>query len=126
MAVQGRIVSSEPNSSNNRRWPGVDRLPGLFSSNYTRSVAAQGLVSGFHFGLNLVLLRLLTPYEYGIFAFAFVLAMFAAAVNKALISTPLTVYTPIVKDSDERARQEAMFSTLNLALFLALVVAGAL
>lgn len=126
MAVQGRIVSSEPNSSNTRRWPGVDRLPGLFSSNYTRSVAAQGLVSGFHFGLNLVLLRLITPYEYGIFAFAFVLAMFAAAVNNALISTPLTVYTPIVKDSDERARQEAMFSTLNLALFLALVVAGAL
>jgi O-antigen/teichoic acid export membrane protein len=126
MAVQGRIVSSEPNSSNTRRWPGVDRLPGLFSSNYTLSVAAQGLVSGFHFGLNLVLLRLISPYEYGIFAFAFVLAMFAAAVNNALISTPLTVYTPIVKDSDERARQEAMFSTLNLALFLALVVAGAL
>jgi len=103
---------------------GIDRLVGLLSSNYTLSVGAQALVSGFHFGVNLVLLRLITPYEYGIFAFAFVLAMFAAAINNALISTPLTVYTPIVKDADERARQEAMFGTLNLVLFLVLVAIG--
>lgn len=88
------------------------------------SVGAQGLVSGFHFALNLLLLRLVTVFDYGVFAFAFVLAMFASAINNALISTPLTVYTPIIKDPADRAEQEAMFSTLNILLFILLVAAG--
>lgn len=88
------------------------------------SVGAQALVSGFHFSLNLLLLRLVTPYEYGVFAFAFVMAMFASAVNNALISTPLTVYTPVIKDNRERKAQEAMFSTLNLALFFLILILG--
>ncbi len=97
---------------------------GLLTSRLFLSVGAQGLVSGFHFALNLLLLRLVTPYDYGVFAFAFVLAMFASAVNNALISTPLTVYTPVIKDESERAAQEAMFSTLNLLLFGLLIAAG--
>lgn len=97
---------------------------GLLTSRLFLSVGAQGLVSGFHFALNLLLLRLVTPYDYGVFAFAFVLAMFASAVNNALISTPLTVYTPVLKDETERAAQEAMFSTLNLLLFGLLIAAG--
>lgn len=96
----------------------------LVSSRLFLSVGAQGLVSGFHFALNLLLLRLVTPFDYGIFAFAFVLAMFASAINNALISTPLTVYTPVIKDLSERAEQEAMFSTLNILLFIMLVFGG--
>jgi len=102
----------------------IGRLGGLLTSRYIVSVGAQAVVSGFHFSLNLILLRLVTPYEYGIFAYAFVLAMFASAINNALIATPLTVYTPIIKDSEERASQESMFSTMNLLLFIALVIAG--
>jgi O-antigen/teichoic acid export membrane protein len=96
----------------------------LVSSRLFLSVGAQGLVSGFHFALNLLLLRLVTPFDYGVFAFAFVLAMFASAINNALISTPLTVYTPVIKDLSERAEQEAMFSTLNIILFVLLVLGG--
>lgn len=102
----------------------ISRVIQLATSRLALSVGAQALVSGFHFALNLVLLRLVTPYDYGIFAFAFVLAMFASAINNALISTPLTVYTPIIKDNEERARQEGMFSTLNLILFAVLIVCG--
>ncbi len=102
----------------------LDKLITLATSRLALSVGAQAMVSGFHFALNLVLLRLVTPYDYGIFAFAFVLAMFASAINNALISTPLTVYTPIVKDPVERSRQEGMFSTLNLILFSALLLCG--
>lgn len=102
----------------------IHKLIQLATSRLALSVGAQALVSGFHFALNLVLLRLVTPYDYGIFAFAFVLAMFSSAINNALISTPLTVYTPIIKDPVERSRQEGMFSTLNLLLFIALVVGG--
>lgn len=100
------------------------RLIKLATSRLALSVGAQALVSGFHFALNLLLLRLVTPYEYGIFAFAFVLAMFAQAINNALISTPLTVYTPVLKDDEERAQQETMFSTLNLLLFAVLIGLG--
>ena len=102
----------------------ISRLFTLISSRLVLSVGAQALVSGFHFSLNLLLLRLVTPYEYGVFAFAFVMAMFASAINNALISTPLTVYTPVIENDTERHQQEAMFSTLNLMLFSLLVVAG--
>lgn len=100
------------------------KVQSIISSRYALSVGAQALVSGFHFGLNLILLRMITPYDYGIFAYAFVLALFASAINNALISTPLTVYTPVVKNADERAQQEAMFSTLNLLLSVLLVAMG--
>ncbi len=96
----------------------------LGTSRLALSVGAQAMVSGFHFALNLLLLRFVTPYDYGIFAFAFVLAMFASAINNALISTPLTVYTPIIKDEGKRHEQEAMFSTLNLILFVVLLLSG--
>lgn len=104
----------------------VGKLVQLVSSRLALSVGAQAMVSGFHFALNLMLLRLVSPYEYGIFAFAFVLAMFASAINNALISTPLTVYTPVIEDENEREQQEAMFSTLNLLLFTILFIAGAI
>jgi len=104
--------------------PFIDRLVQIVSSRLALSVGAQALVSGFHFVLNLLLLRLVTPYDYGVFAFAFVLAMFASAVNNALISTPLTVYTPVIKDKQARTQQEALFSTLNLALFGILILTG--
>lgn len=100
------------------------RVIELACSRLALSVGAQALVSGFHFALNLLLLRLVTPYDYGVFAFAFVLAMFASAINNALISTPLTVYTPVISDPIERHEQEAMFSTLNLLLFALLVLFG--
>jgi len=102
----------------------VARVGAALRSRYLWSVGAQGSVSGFHFALNLVLLRLVSPYEYGSFAFAFVLAMFASAINNALIATPLTVWTPVIKDERERRRSEALFGTLNLALFFTLLGIG--
>jgi len=100
------------------------RVTALLRSRYLWSVGAQGGVSGFHFALNLALLRLVTPYEYGSFAFAFVLALFASAINNALIATPLTVWTPVIEDEAERRDSEALFGTLNLALFMTLLGAG--
>jgi len=81
-------------------------------------------MSGFHFALGFYLIRNVPQYDYGIYAYAFLLAMFAGALNNALISTPLTVYTPVLKKDAERAEQEAMFSTLNLLLFVGLLAAG--
>ena len=102
------------------------RLHRLLSSRYLLSVGAQAFVSGFHFALNLVLLRLVTPHDYGVFAFAFVLAISASAINNALVATPLTVYTPIIDDPDARRAQEGMFASANVVLLAALLVAGLL
>jgi len=125
MASQG---SASPVVSRNhglKRSGIFNRLGELGSQRYLYSLGAQGLVSGFHFGLNYQLLQRMSLFDYGVFAFAFfTLAQFAAAINQALISTPLAVYTPTVKDTDERANKEAMFSLLNILLFLTLVCSG--
>ena len=96
----------------------------LISARYTLAVGAQALVSGFHFLLNLVLVRQISQYDYGTFAFAFVLAMFAQAINNALISTPLTVYTPVIKDAGERDSQEKMLSFVNMIFCAGLLIVG--
>lgn len=98
----------------------------LISARYTLAVGAQALVSGFHFLLNLVLVRQISQYDYGTFAFAFVLAMFAQAINNALISTPLTVYTPVIKDTETRSAQEKMLSFVNLVFCAGLLLIGLL
>jgi len=101
------------------------RVGELASQRYLLSLGAQALVSGFHFGLNYLLLQRMSLFDYGVFAFAFfTLAQFASAVNNALISTPLTVYTPTLTDEKERADKEAMFSLLNIMLFLFLIALG--
>jgi len=102
----------------------VNTIIRFISSRYILSVGAQALMSGFHFGITFYLVRSVPQYDYGIYAFAFVLAMFSGAINNALISTPLTVYSPVLKEPVERLEQEAMFSTLNLLLFVCLVIAG--
>jgi len=125
MASQGTassVVNQDPPVARNS-W--FDRFGELASQRYLMSLGAQACVSAFHFGLNYLLLQRMSLFDYGVFAFAFfTLAQFAAATNNALISTPLTVYTPTVRDVEERASKEAMFSLLNILLFLCLVVLG--
>ena len=102
----------------------MKKILDFLTSRYILSVGAQALMSGFHFAMGFFLIRNVPQYDYGIYAYAFVLAMFAGALNNALISTPLTVYSPVLKDETERSEQEAMFSTLNLLLFVCLISAG--
>lgn len=124
MNTSGRLSAGQNDPDSPVSMSTMQKVQKLFSSRYALSVGAQAIMSGFHFGLNIFLVRLITPDNYGIYAYAFVLSLFASAVNNALISTPLTVYTPVVKDEDERHKQEAMFSTLNLMLFVSLVLMG--
>ena len=102
----------------------IQKILSLVFSRFAISLGAQFAMSGFHMGLGLVLIRLVTRYDFGVYSFAFVLAMFAGALNNALISTPLTVYSPVIKDKAEREQQEAMFTSLNLLLFFALCIIG--
>lgn len=101
-------------------------LQKALSSRLSKAIGGQALVSVFHFSINLVLLPLLSLHDYGVFALSFVLAMFAAAINNALISTPLSIYTPVIKIQSERQEQEALFNALNSIFFISLLFIGVL
>lgn len=90
---------------------------------YLSAVLSQGLVSGFHFVLNLLLVRMLSATDFGIFALTFVLAIMASSVSNALISTPLCVFAPAAKSQHERTQMESMLTTL-MALLLGVAMVG--
>jgi len=124
MSTTGQASARQSDAEENGPSSMLTKIYRFATSRYALSLVAQIMMSGFHTLLSFLLIRMVAPYDFGVYAFAFVLAMFASATNNALISTPLTVYTPIVKDETERARQEDMFSMLNLILFVVLIVAG--
>jgi len=83
---------------------------------YVTALAGQGLLSLFHFALNIVLVRQFVPQDYGIFALAFVAAVLGASLTGALAGTPVSVYTPGVSRRAKRHYLETLLSTVNLAL----------
>lgn len=90
---------------------------------YLSAVLSQGLVSGFHFVLNLLLVRMLSANDFGIYALTFVLAIMASSVSNALISTPLCVFAPAAKSARERTQMESMLTSL-MALLLGVAIVG--
>ncbi len=92
---------------------------------YGSAMFSQGLISGFHFVLNLLLVRMLTVADFGIYALTFVIAILSSSVGNALVSTPLCVYAPGCK-GDERIKIESMLTTLMSFLLGAALVAGTL
>ena len=79
---------------------------------YLSAVLSQGLVSGFHFVLNLVLVRVLLAEDFGVFALTFVIAVMANSVSNALFSTPLCVFAPSARTANERQHTESLLTTL--------------
>lgn len=67
-----------------RRWSGPVAL----------AVADQGLASGVHFGLSLLLARWLAPPEYGAFAFTYALLLLSAGLHTAILLEPMGVIGP--------------------------------
>lgn len=93
---------------------------------YLSALVSQGLVSGFHFVLNLVLVTLLSGHDFGLFALVFVIAYTATSVTNALFATPLQVYAPSARSDAERLDIQTMLTTLMCVLMGACLVLGAL
>ncbi len=91
---------------------------------YLSALISQGLVSGFHFVLNLVLVTLLASHDFGLFALVFVLAYTATSVTNALFATPLQVYAPSANSESERIHIQNMLTTLMCLLMGACTVLG--
>jgi len=79
---------------------------------YLSALLSQGLVSGFHFTLNLLLVTLLSSHDFGLFALVFVLAYTANSVTNALFATPLQVYAPSAANKTESLHIQNMLTTL--------------
>jgi O-antigen/teichoic acid export membrane protein len=58
------------------------------------SVADQGLVSSTNFVLNVLLVRWLSPAEYGAFAIGFAALLFVSSLHTALLNEPMNVLGP--------------------------------
>lgn len=90
------------------------------------SVADQAIVSVFNFGLNLFLIRMATPQEFGIFAIISAASLFSTMVQNAIVNTPLSVHLPIASDGDRKARLLRVFTATNALLAMLIIAVGGL
>src|SRR5204863_4032076 len=90
--------------------------------NFMLSLGGEGLQSGIHFVLNLVLIRILSPHDFGIFAIAFVLGGLSLTYGNALVSTPAAVLIPRLKSGRAANFQEVVFGSMALAISAALAL----
>jgi O-antigen/teichoic acid export membrane protein len=94
-------------------------LPRLIR-NFFLSLGGEGMQSGFHFVLNLILIRLLSAYDFGIFAIAFVLGGISVNYVNALVSVPAAVHMPRLKSPGGMNFLDVVFGSLAL-VFAALI-----
>src|SRR5215213_9545871 len=109
----------------------IGRIPHDFvrlGRNFLFSLGGEGLQSGIHFVLNLVLIRILSPHDFGIFAIAFVLGGISLTYGNALVSTPAAVLIPRLTSARAADLQEVVFGSIALAISaaLAIIVAASL
>lgn len=90
-------------------------------SNIVLSVIDQALISAFNFALNLYLIRLWSPEDFGVFAVVSAAAILAAMLQNALINTPLAVHLPVAASADQKALLRRVFTASNAALTLLLL-----
>jgi len=94
-------------------------IPRLIRS-FILSLGGEGIQSGFHFVLNLILIRLFSAYDYGIFAIAFVLGGISLNYVNALVSVPAAVHMPRLKSPGAMNFQDVVFGSVA-AVFAGLI-----
>ncbi len=92
---------------------------------YSLSLTNQGLVSLFHFSINLALVRLWEPVNYGVFALAMVVVWTLRSVQGASLNTPLSVHAPRLNRHAPRVLMEVALSSINATFILLVFIAVA-
>jgi O-antigen/teichoic acid export membrane protein len=92
---------------------------------YLLSLSGEALQSGFHFVLNLALIRAMTAYQYGTFAIVFILGGISLTYGNALVSVPAAVHIPKWKSSGAVNFQDVVFGSFAvvIAVLIAVIVA---
>jgi O-antigen/teichoic acid export membrane protein len=84
--------------------------------NYLLSLGGEGLQSGFHFCLNLLLIRLLDPYDYGVFAIVFILGGISLTYGNALVSLPANIHIARMRSRKAANFHDVVFGSVALAI----------
>jgi len=79
-------------------------------------IGGEGLQSGLHFGLNLVLIALLPAREYGAFAFVLVLGGVGLTYVRALAAMPASTYIGRARSAPQADFYEGLFGAAALLL----------
>jgi O-antigen/teichoic acid export membrane protein len=93
---------------------------------YALSLGGQALQSGFHFVLNILLIRELTAYDYGVFAIVFILGGISITYGNALVSTPANIRIARLRSPRAVAFLDVAFGSVALSICLGVAVLVAL
>ena len=94
--------------------------------NFLLSLGGEGLQSGFHFILTLLLIRLLSLHDFGIFAIAFVLGGIALTYGNAFVTVPATVRLARLKSRGALDYLDVVFGSIALLVSIAAALIAAL
>lgn len=83
---------------------------------YGIALVGQISQSVFHFGLSLLLIKFLSPNDFGTYAMIFILLTFANRIGNALINIPLSTYYTDTKFTLLKQQQLFLFAKLNFLL----------
>jgi len=86
------------------------------------SLSGEGVQSGFHFALNLLLIRVLSAYDFGVFAIVFVLGGISLTYGNALISVPVSIELARQKSTRAFDYLDAAFGSVALLISMAIAV----
>ena len=83
---------------------------------YLTALLAQSVLSIFNAVLNIALVRVLAPHDYGAFALCLVFAILGTSINGALANGPLIVFGTSRIGRPSRLAVEARLSSVNMAV----------
>jgi O-antigen/teichoic acid export membrane protein len=98
------------------RWPGV-----RFAHRFLVMVGGEGMQSALHFGLNIALLRMLPPQQYGVFAIVMVFGGLGLTYIRALTAMPAAIR---IGRSRSRGAADAYDVTFGSGAFVLAVLIG--
>jgi len=90
--------------------------------NFLLSLSGEGVQSGFHFALNLLLIRVLSAHDFGVFAIVFVLGGISLTYGNALISVPATIELARHKSARTFDYLDAAFGTIAFLISIAIAI----
>jgi O-antigen/teichoic acid export membrane protein len=90
--------------------------------NFLLSLSGEGVQSAFHFALNLLLIRILSAYDFGVFAIVFVLGGISLTYGNALISVPATIELARQKSARRFDYLDTVFSTVAFLISIGIAI----
>jgi len=103
-----------------RNWPGR-----RFANRFVVMVGGEGMQSALHFGLNIALLHVLPPHDYGVFAIVMVIGGLGLTYIRALTAMPASIWIGRSRSAGAAAAYDVTFGSgaFVLAAIIGLTVA---